>query len=258
MKASQIHQHFQRIGTWVNWERTNDVFLHGDPEAEVAAVAVGWIPTNDAIERAGRRGINLFITHEHCFFPKYAETPVGRSAVDAKRELLDRFGMTVLRCHDMWDRMPEVGIPDAWAGWLGFETEPRPVESFYKVCLTGGLTAGETARAVREKVGALGQDVVGLFGDPERRVERLAVGTGAITRLPEMLELKVDAVLATDDGFNTPNGGMLAVDMGLPMLVVNHCTAEKPGMMAMAEYLREQFPDAPVEYVDVALPCTHV
>ena len=98
MKATEIHEHFQRIGTWVNWSRTNDVFLHGDPEVEVSGIAVGWIATNDAIERAGEAGENLFISHEPCFFPRYAETPIGESAAFAKRELLDRHGNTAMTC----------------------------------------------------------------------------------------------------------------------------------------------------------------
>ncbi len=162
--------------------------------------------------------------------------------------------MVLLRCHDTWDRMPDVGIPDAWAEWLGFPTEPRPVHSFYRVCLAGGLTVRMLAERIRARVEPLGETCVRVLGDPDQRVHRFTVGTGAITHLPSMYELDADAILATDDGMDMWNGGLWALDLGAPILIVNHATAEKPGMMAMASYLRGVFPDVPVEYVDVAFP----
>ena len=116
----------------------------------------------------------------------------------------------------------------------------------------------ETARAVLEKVRPLGQATVLVLGDESRNVNRLAVGTGAITHLPTMRDLDADAILATDDGMNSWDGALWALDLGVPVLVVNHATAEKPGMQAMVEYLSRQFPDVPAEYVDVALPFASV
>jgi len=254
MNALDIRQHFVEVGTWVDWEKTCDLFLHGDPAREVKGIACGWIPTNRAIREAGEKGLNLFVTHEGAFYYRWAETDAVAPMVAAKKDLLDRYDMTVLRCHDTWDRMPEVGIPDAWASWLGFDTEPRPTESFYKVCLLGGMTVAEAADRVLEKVRPLGQETIFFLGDRDRQVQRMAVGTGAITNLPAMNELGVDLILATDDGMNMWMGGQWAVDADVPVIVVNHATAEKPGMMAMAGYLRERFPDVPVAYIDAEIP----
>jgi putative NIF3 family GTP cyclohydrolase 1 type 2 len=150
--------------------------------------------------------------------------------------------------------MPEWGIPDAWARFLKLETEDRSLESFYKICRVPSLSLTDTAREILEKVRDLGQDAVRILGDPETTVERLAVGTGAITHLPTMLDLAADAILATDDGMNSWDGALWALDLQVPILLVNHATAEKPGMMAMADYLTDQFPDVPCHYVDVDLP----
>jgi putative NIF3 family GTP cyclohydrolase 1 type 2 len=166
--------------------------------------------------------------------------------------------MTLLRCHDTWDRMPEVGIPDSWASFLGFPTEQRKVDCYYKICLLEDVTVEEVARKVLEKVRPLGQDAVCILGNRDKRVSRMAVGTGAITHLPSMLDLEADLLLATDDGMNYWDGGLWALDLGIPLLIVNHATAEKPGMMAMAGYLSDRFPGIPVEYIDVAFPYTTV
>ena len=66
-----------------------------------------------------------------------------------------------------------------------------------------------------------------------------------------MHELNADLILATDDGINFWDDALWAADMEVPLLIVNHATSEKPGMQAMAEYLREEFPGIRVEYVDV-------
>ncbi len=256
MKANEVLAHFQSVGRWVNWEKTVDQFLHGDPGTEVRGIATAWIPTNKAIQEAADRGLNLFVTHEPAFMGGYKGQRSADEAAERKRRLLDSLGVTVLRCHDTWDRMPEVGIPDAWAAWLGFETEQRPVESYYKICLLSGVTVEEAARQVAERVAELGQDTVLIFGDRTMRVDRMAVGTGAITHLPRMLDLGADLLLATDDGMNFWDGGLWAADLGIPLLIVNHATAEKPGMMAMVDYLKGIFPGLPVEYIDVAFPYT--
>ena len=258
MKAREILEHFQKVGAWVDWDTTCDQFLHGDPDADVTGIAVAWIPTNDAIRRASEKGCNLFITHEPAFYPGYEGTASGDRLIRAKKDLLDRRGITLLRCHDTWDRMPEFGIPDAWAAYLGFTTEPRPVESFYKICLVDDLSVEDTARHILSKVRSLGQDTVLIFGDRSRKVRRLAVGTGAITYLPHMHELNPDAILATDDGINFWSGGLWAIDIDIPLLIVNHATAEKPGMQAMARYLREVFPGVACNYIDVGYPYASV
>ena len=44
------------------------------------------------------------------------------------------------------------------------------------------------------------------------------------------------------------------MDLDIPFLIVNHTTAEKSGMQAMARYLKGAFQDSRVEYVDVRYP----
>jgi len=250
MRAKDVMEHFQSVGHWVDWSNTCDQFLHGDPDLELTGIATAWIPTERVIRKAAASGANLFITHEPMQINFYDKEGSTRQIMQAKRELLDELGMTVMRCHDTWDRMPEVGIPDAWAAHLGFEMEPRPVESFYRICLLGKMSARQAARQVLERVRDLGQDTVLIFGDQDKEVSRMAVGTGAITILPRMQALGADLLLATDDGIDSWARLLWAAEVDIPVLIVNHCTAEKPGMMAMAGYLAERFPGLPVQFID--------
>ena len=255
MRARDFREHCKQVAHWVDWEKTVDQFMGGDPDAEVRGIATTWLATNARLREAASLGLNFVIAHEGAFYPHYQGTPSEDRHHEEKRRLMGELGVTLMRCHDTWDRMPEVGIPDAWARFLGFPTEPRPVESFYRICLVGDRTVEEVARRVLEKVRPLGQEVVHIIGDREAVVHRMAVGTGAITRLPEMFALGADLLLVTDDGISTTSAGLWSLDLGIPMLVVNHATAELPGMMTMVGYIERHFAGVPVKYLPGEFPC---
>jgi putative NIF3 family GTP cyclohydrolase 1 type 2 len=87
-------------------------------------------------------------------------------------------------------------------------------------------------------------------------VTRVAIGTGAITPLFSYLrdyaactDHRIDLAICTDDGFTYWQHGAYALDVGLPVIVVNHATSEEPGMMRLAEHLQAQFPDVPVHFI---------
>ena len=69
MKAKKVMEHFREVGNWVNWDKTCDQFLHGNPDIEVKGIATAWISTNVALKQAADKGLNLFITHEPAFYP---------------------------------------------------------------------------------------------------------------------------------------------------------------------------------------------
>ena len=254
MTPNDFREHCRAVAHWVDWNNTVDQFMHGDPHAEVRGIAVTWLATDARLREAASLGLNFVIAHEGAFYPRYAGTPREDRHHAAKHALMDQLGITLMRCHDTWDRMPEVGIPDAWATFLGFPTEPRPVESFYRVCLPGGRTVAQVAGRVLEKVRPLGQQFVGIVGDRNAPVQRMVIGTGAITRLPDMHELGADLILATDDGITTTASGLWSLDLGVPMLIINHATAELPGMQALATYIPRHFPGIPVHYLPGEFP----
>jgi putative NIF3 family GTP cyclohydrolase 1 type 2 len=254
MQAQDFLEHCRQAASWVNWEKTVDTFMAGPADAEVRGIAVTWLATNAVLRDAAERGLNFVIAHEGAFYPTYAASEPGKRHHEEKRRLIADLGLTLMRCHDTWDRMPDVGIVDSWAAWLGFETEPRPTESYYRICLVEGRTVEQVARHVLEKVRPLGQGGIEMMGNPEKKVHRMAVGTGAITRLDDMAALDCDIILATDDGIHTTNGGLWSLDLDIPVLVVSHATAELPGTQAMVGYLEDHFPGVPVEYLPGEFP----
>jgi putative NIF3 family GTP cyclohydrolase 1 type 2 len=262
MKVREIHQFLKEKGTWVNWPLSCDRILWGDPETEVTGIAVAWMSTLKNLRVAAEAGCNLFICHEPLYAAKANKFDIyiGGSVHDAvdemrgvpvddddvwvkKAQWLDQHQMVVMRCHDVWDDFPEIGIHGAWAKWLGFANKPIAQRKFYEVHDLGDISFGELAEQVRKKVLPLGQPVVLKVGDPATRVHRVAVGTGAITDYRIMhYELGADALILTDDGTRLWESAQWAEDSGIPLLIVNHATAEEPGMQTLANYLKEQYP----------------
>jgi putative NIF3 family GTP cyclohydrolase 1 type 2 len=276
MKAKELQEHMQKIGTWVNWEDTEDRFLAGDPESEVKGIAVSWMATFPNLKRALEAECNLFVTHEHLFTavidqegkvvggsmsPKipFHIDPVTKASIyldnnDAwvkKKKWVDETKIVVYRCHDFWDDFPEIGVLGAWADWLGFNDEPVAEKRMYEVHETGNVTLGELAQKILQRVKPLGQDVVHVVGDLNKKVSRIAIGTGVATHYRHMFDMGADVLLLTDDGTHIALSGQWSIDSGIPLIIVNHATSEEPGMRTLAKYIQEKFPKIPVTQIPV-------
>ena len=256
MTPGNFAEHCQKLGTWVDWDDKTDVILHGNPGVTVSSIAVTWLATDAVIREAADRGCNFIISHEGIFYPMFTKHASEQAHHTEKRRLLDEHGITVFRCHDVWDRVPNYGICDSWADFLGWEPVERDTQNYYKVCDVEGLTGTAVADQILKKITPLGQTAVQMMGNLDVEVSRLAVGTGAITRLPEMQELGADILLVSDDGTHTTYCGLWSFDLGIPVIIVCHSTSELPGMMALAEYVPTVFPGVDVHYLPCGLPFT--
>ncbi len=249
--ARQIHEHLRSIGPWVDWDgSTCDGFKYGDPDSVVTGIAVGWQSVQSALEQAHEMGCNLFVTHEPTFYSHMdddtamLDSPPAR----AKRHFLDRTGMVIYRCHDLWDLYPGRGVLDAWAEYLQL-AQPTVKSGYCSVHPVPSTAAWELATRIGQRVAPLGQQSLGFVGTKWRMVSRVAIGTGACTPVRQMIDMGADIVLASDDGTTMWRDGAYAADMGVPVMLVNHTTAEIPGVQQLAAYLGEEFAPVPVEFV---------
>ena len=241
MKAVDLHERFREIGAWVDYEKTCDGFLHGDPEIEIAAVAVCWSSMLHQLRQARELGCNLFICHEP-LYTYFEQNELSHPGEQAKADFLRSGGLTVYRCHDLWDVMPEIGIVDSWSEFLGFTDEPAATAKYYNAHdLPAGTTVRALASQVLAKVKELGQESVHVVGEAGAVVTRVAVGTGAITSFRHMAALGADVLVLTDDGTRLWESAVWSSDVGVPLILVNHATAEEPGMRNMATFLAERY-----------------
>ncbi|MDH7601062.1 MAG: Nif3-like dinuclear metal center hexameric protein [Armatimonadota bacterium] len=242
MTAQELFDHFRKMGTWVNWNATTDHFQIGDPNTEIKAVAVGWQARLDALKKAHALGCNLFITHEQFEYPEPQVARKGEiQPYEAnKRRFCEEKGLVVFRCHDVWDRVPHIGIVDAWAAHLGLTggSAGNAMEAVHPAPVS---TLQELAEYVLEKTKPLGQDSVEMVGDPKAKITRVGIGCGAGTDYHKMVQLGADAIIGTDDGMHYWAEGSWVLDKGLPLVLVNHTVAEEPGLKKLAEYIESTF-----------------
>lgn len=256
MKANEILRHFQMVGTWVNWSATTDGFHFGDPETEVSGIVVAWKPSWSVLRRVAELNCNFVLAHESIF----REGRDGDETGDAgpheqgKLEWLQKSGIVVYRCHDVWDVMPEIGVRDSWARGLGFTGKPLVSDGYYRVEDVSGLTFGELCQQVASRVHSVGQEGVLAVGDAERPVSRLGLGTGAITHLDGMLALNVDVCAICDDYFRYVRDGVVFQEQEIPFMVVNHGAKEEWGIENLYRYAQENFPDVPVHFIPQGCP----
>lgn len=182
--AGDINSYLNSLGAeWVNFEDTVDGFDSGGPTTIVKGIAVGWTPYKSSLEQAADLGCNVFVTHETPYYEhqkKIEHTFYPPEAVEEKRAFIERLGITVIRCHDVWDQYPEIGIPRAWGKFLELGV-PVDGGGWLYVYDGKGRRAGEIAQKIAVRTALRGQPGIQFFGDENRPVHRIALGCGAIT-----------------------------------------------------------------------------
>lgn len=201
MKIKDVIEILKEEGTWVRWNRcTRDRVLFGDDDQEVKKIGVCWVATNKVIEQALEKGINFIVSHENIFYTTgtHLETKLVES-IEHKKGLLSKGNICVYRCHDVWDSIPNYGVSDVWAKKLGFDFRDRVINSYYQHADIPKQTVSELATHVANALKDDGEEGVYVFGNVNKEVSRLAIGTGAGTDIFEMLEFNPDVVIVADD-----------------------------------------------------------
>ena len=241
MKVKDIREHFLSRSDWVDPENTVDRVIVGDPEKEVATCLVTWMPSFAAVRAAVAQGVDLLICHEPTFWNHRDDRPESNSRSAEKLQCIEEHGMVILRNHDCWDRWPEIGIPWAWARFLGLEGPPATFGSnkYQHRYDIEPVTLGEFAQLMAEKCAAIGEPMVQVTGDPSTPVSKIGIGTGCGCNIDAYLEMECDCSVVCDDGSCYWAGIQMAEDIGHPVIRVNHGTSEEPGMATLTVYINE-------------------
>ena len=126
MQAQEVIDALNKNATWVNYNQTRDIVLFGDPTQDVTKIGVCWVATIEAIQSAIGQGINFIISHENCFYEE--STSPKKAILEArkiKQQLLSNHHICVVRCHDVWDRLPIYGVADTWSQLIDLPFEPE-------------------------------------------------------------------------------------------------------------------------------------
>ncbi len=253
--VNEIHEHFLSNAPWLDRENTVDTIKAGDPSRDIKTVAVGWMSTIYDLREAVRLGCELFITHEPTFWEHAAPEQKNRNTPEgaAKVKLLEESGLVVLRCHDVWDAWPEIGIRDGWAAGLGLtEVTALSDDKWTAVYQIRETTLRDFAEHVLSKVKPIGQDSVQVMGDPDMRISRPCLGVGCYTPKIELIKRGADCFIGTFDGdWDYWQTRERLVECGVGVISVEHGTTENWGMRNCADYVRKTWPELDVQYLQL-------
>jgi putative NIF3 family GTP cyclohydrolase 1 type 2 len=243
-------------------EPSVDRIIVGDPETVVRGIAVMWTPTWSALRQALADGCNVVVAHEPTFFSHFdldgfeeaagKISPAAEQAMvptrDAKLHWIQENGLVVIRAHDVVDHMPE-GVADSLVKELGFAADDVLVRKgpYRVVRIAPAVTAEELGKRLAKAFARIGQPGVAFYGDPQRRVEKLGLGTGYGCVPWDFVALGADMCVTIDDRIKTWIETEWADDAGFPMIVIHHGTSEEWGVHSLHKKLVAAFPQVPVK-----------
>lgn len=243
MNAKDILEHFLSFAKWVDRKTTVDRIIVGDSGTEFKRCLVSWMPSFMVLRHMVEQDIHLLVCHEPTFWNHLDNHPIDDAGIRKKLDFIQEHELVILRNHDCWDRWPDVGIPWAWAGFLGLGSKPEAIGADgYQHCYDIDPAPLEAfAHVVAEKCAILGEPLVQVTGDPSQMVSRIGIGTGCGCDIPIFQQMGCDCSIVCDDGSVYWEGIQRAEDCGHPVIRVNHGTSEEPGMVTLTEYMNSHF-----------------
>ena len=250
--------------------RTVDRFIIGDPGTRIKKIATCWMSDWKTCRKAIESGANVLVTHEPTFYTHwdldekegdYFRAPdftrkLYLEQVDKKKKWINENGLVIIRNHDTMDALKDVGIPFAFGNFLGFNNSMIIASrTYYNVYRTEKQPAATFARYLAHKLSEIGQPGVAFYGDPDRQIASVGVGTGCICDPLEFADLKPDLFIAIDDVVRTWTQTAFASDTGQPLVVINHGTTEEMGMRMLNKIIKQKFPD--IETLHINQGCTY-
>jgi len=242
-------------GLWPHCDpaKTVDRVIAGDPNQTVTGIAVCWMPYSESLRKAAQLGANTVVTHEPTFYDHFELQngpghPQYATAKEEKQRLIAELGLTIIRCHDVWDAIPEIGVPFRWGAFLGL-TDLVRCQRYLNVYRMEPQPAGQFARYLAGRTAAAGQRTVEFYGDPDRLVHTVGIGTGCCSDALDLYELGADLAVMVDDIARAWIIGEYCHDTGNPLIVVNHGVSENCAMDSLAEKLRE-LTNVPVHLIE--------
>lgn len=230
------------LETSEGWD--NPGFLVGDKEKEIKKILVVLDITNEVIDYAIQEHADFILAHHPVIFSKIkrctSDDFLQNKLIQLIRHEICAYGMHT--CYDvcrMGDRMIER---------LGLENICGPVETTmcsHKQAEGKGIgilaeiqedvTVGEYAKKVKE---AFGLEHVMVFGNPDKRIHKIAVVPGSgRSMISQVKECGADVFLTGDIGHHE---GLDAVDMGMCVIDAGHYGLEQVFIDDMKQLISDQ------------------
>jgi putative NIF3 family GTP cyclohydrolase 1 type 2 len=251
-------------------EPSVDRIIIGDPDTRIKKAGTAWTPYFKTLKYAVSQGINVLVVHEPTFYmhwdldnkdPYFSNTPSPSKeqyleAFETKKSWIESTGLVIIRSHDVPDLIKIFGIPFGLGQKLGFKNENIiRFKDYYNVYSVEKDTAANIASKIAVSLKDFNQPGVAFYGDPDRPVSTVGLGTGCICDPQQYAELNPDLFIGIDDTIRTWIQTTYAEDTGKPLIVINHGTSEEMGMRLLNEHLNRNIPS--VEFIHINQGCSY-
>ncbi|MEN8156711.1 MAG: Nif3-like dinuclear metal center hexameric protein, partial [Bacteroidota bacterium] len=250
--AGELNDFLRSLYTVI--EPSVDRIIIGNPETIITKVGTCWMPFMQTLKEAKKQGINTLIVHEPTFYTHWDldgidELTQGMSklakdeyeeSIKKKKKWIEDNNMVIIRSHDVMDIVKDFGMPFALGQAIGF-TNADIVRSknYFNVYAIEKDKAINVAKRISDALKSLGQPGVKFYGNENRMVSTVGVGTGYICDPILSKDLNPDLSVAIDDTMRAWIQPYLAADTGNPLVVINHGTSEDSGMRLLSEFLNK-------------------
>ena len=211
----------------------------GDPEAEVGRAVVSLDRSRAAVAYARSEGAGLLLAHHPLLFSPLAsvvaDDHVGRTVLD-----LAAAGIAFVAAHTNWD-CARGGVNDALAARLLLEDVAEFGEAPEQAAgRTGALREATTLAAFAATVGEELATATWAWGEPSRKIERVAVVGGAADGEWRAAQRAGADVLVT--GEVKQHVALEAAESGFALVAAGHYATEQPGVEALRDRMAEACP----------------
>lgn len=252
IETAQDLQNYLRSLTEVD-EPSVDRIVIGDPNTKIKKIGTAWTPYFSTLKEAVKQGVNVMVVHEPTFYTHWdldktdsdfykAPSPAKEQyieAVNEKRKWIEENMLVIIRSHDVPDILKGFGIPFAFGQALGFTNDDIVAsKDYYNVYKIKPDTAGNVAKMIASHLKKFNQPGVAFYGNENKIIETIGLGTGCICNPQQYAELQPDLTIAIDDTIRTWIQTTYSEDTGNPLVVVNHGTTEEMGMRLLSEHLQ--------------------
>ncbi|HEY2649183.1 MAG TPA: Nif3-like dinuclear metal center hexameric protein [Puia sp.] len=230
---------------------TVDTLKSGSGEQVVTGIVTTMFATVKVIQAAVKIKANFIIAHEPTFYNHADDLNwiENNTTAKEKKELLDKYQITVWRFHDYWHRMKPDGILHGFlskTGWLAYN--PKEENVFQ-------LPAQTFIEILRHIKDSLKIPHIRYIGDESANCSIIALMPGAAggqRQLKMLIENKADLLIVGESPeWETPEYIRDSRALGKPvsLIVLGHAYSEEPGMEYLVQWLQPKLPGIKITHI---------
>jgi putative NIF3 family GTP cyclohydrolase 1 type 2 len=237
---------------------TVDTLKSGSGDQVVTGIVTTMFATVNVIEAAAKLKANFIIAHEPTFYNHLDDINwvENNAIVKQKKELLEKYQITVWRFHDYWHRMKPDGITHGVllkTGWLAYNPNEGNLIQ---------IPAQPLDDIIRHLKESLGIPHLRFIGDKSSLCSIIALLPGAgggQNQLKKLIAGKADLLIVGESSeWETPEYIRDARAFGKPvsMIVLGHAYSEEPGMEWLVQWLQPKVPGIRITHIASGEPFT--